>query len=287
MLTSYRRQAAPSKPVGAVALALVLAFGSGAAARSLGSPASVTPRASRVEPYRFFADRTVAVPLLVHAPEPEGLALHAELVQLTSGFAVPIGAPLDVPLPTGASPSPGVEIELSIPLPAVKRETDFELRFRSRRGGDGVWHAAGRVPLRVYPGDLLSPVRQWATAHPLRVKDDQGSLIEFLRQQKIPVAGGETQGVRGDRGVTLYEGARAFRERVLAPLAQGEAIVLFAERETETPRFLIERKGEGMAVTVEMRLLGRLAADPLAQKIFLELFEVLNNEQQSMGGNDR
>jgi hypothetical protein len=36
-----------------------------------------------------------------------------------------------------------------------------------------------------------------------------------------------------------------------------------------------------------MRLLGRLAADPLAQKIFLELFEVLNNEQQSMGGNDR
>jgi hypothetical protein len=229
----------------------------------------------------------VAVPLLVHAPEPEGLALHAELVQLTSGFAVPIGAPLDVPLPTGASPSPGVEIELSIPLPAVKRETDFELRFRSRRGGDGVWHAAGRVPLRVYPGDLLSPVRQWATAHPLRVKDDQGSLIEFLRQQKIPVAGGETQGVRGDRGVTLYAGARALRERALVPLAQGEAIVLFAERETETPRFLVERKGEGMAVTVEMRLLGRLAADPLAQKIFLELFEVLNNEQQSMGGNDR
>jgi hypothetical protein len=139
----------------------------------------------------------------------------------------------------------------------------------------------------VYPGDLLSPVRQWATAHPLRVKDDQGSLIEFLRQQKIPVAGGETQGVRGDRGVTLYAGARAFRERALTPLAQGEAIVLFAERETETPRFLVERKGEGMAVTVEMRLLGRLAADPLAQKIFLELFEVLNNEQQSMGGNDR
>ncbi len=287
MLTSYRRQAAPSKPVGVVALALVLAFGSGAAARALGSPASVTQRASRVEPYRFFADRTVAVPLLVHAPEPQGLTLHAELVQLASGFAVPIGAPLDVPLPTDASPSPGVEVELSIPLPAVKREADFELRFRSRRGRDGVWHAAGRVPLRVYPGDLLNPVRQWATAHALRVKDDQGSLIEFLRQQQIPVVGGETQGVRDDRRVTLYAGARALRDRALVPLRQGEAIVLFAERETDTPRFLVERKGEGMAVTVEMRLLDRLAADPLAQKIFLELFEVLNNEQQSMGGNDR
>jgi len=285
--TLHRRQAALRKPIGAVALALGVAFGAGAASQSLGNPALVTPRASRIEPYRFFADRTVAVPLLVHAPEPEGLALHAELVQLTSGFAVPIGAPLDVPLPTGASASPGVEIELSIPLPAVKRETDFELRFRSRRGRDGVWHAAGRVPLRVYPGDLLSPVRQWATAHPLRVKDDQGSLIEFLRQQQIPVAGGETQGARDDRRVTLYAGVRALRERALVPLRQGEAIVLFAERETETPRFLVERKGEGMAVTVEMRLLDRLAADPLAQKIFLELFEVLNNEQQSMGGNDR
>jgi hypothetical protein len=266
---------------------LVVTFGADAAARSLGSPASVTPRASRVEPYRFFADRTVVVPLLVHAPELQGLALHAELVQLASGFAVPIGAPVEVPLPTDVSPSPEVAVELSLALPAVKRETDFELRFKSRRGGDGLWQAAGRVVLRVYPGDLLSPVRQWATAHPLRVKDDQGTLIEFLRQQQIPMADKETQSLRHGRGVTLYAGARALRERALVSLAQGEVIVLFPERETDTPRFLVERKNEGMAVTVEMRLLDRLAADPLAQKIFLELFEVLNNEQQSMGGNDR
>ena len=233
---STRRKAALSKPIGAVALALALGFASGAAARSLGSPVLVTPRASRVVPYRFFADRTATVPLLVHAPEPQGLALHAQLVQLASGFAVPIAAALEVPLPTDASPSPGLEIELSIPLPAVKRETDFELRFRSRRGRDGVWHAAGRIPLRVYPADLLSPVRQWATSHPLRVKDDRGSLIEFLRQQKIPVVGGEIQGFRDDRGVTLYAGARAVRERALAPLRQGEAIVFFAERETVNGR---------------------------------------------------
>ena len=141
--------------------------------------------------------------------------------------------------------------------------------------------------MRVYPGDLLSPVRQWATSHPLRVKDDRGSLIEFLRQQQIPVVGRETEGSRDDRGVTLYAGARAFRERALAPPRPGEAIILFTERETETPRFLVERKDGETAVTVEMRLLDRLAADPLAQKIFLELFEVLNNERQSMGGHDR
>jgi len=261
---------------------LAIRIRSRSATRSL--PASVTPRASRAEPYRFFADRTVAVPLLVHAPEPQGLALHAQLVQLASDFAVPIGAALEVPLPRDASPSPEVEIELSIPLPAVKRETDFEVRFSSRRAGEEGWHAAGRIPLRVYPGDLLGPLRQWATSHPLRVKDDQGSLIEFLRQQKIPVGGGETQGFRHDRGVTLYAGARALRARALAPLRPGEAIVLFAERETDTPRFLVERKGEGTAVTVEMRLLDRLATDPLAQKIFLEVFELVHEERPSTGG---
>lgn len=283
MPMALRRKAALSRGIGAVALAVALALGSGAAARSLGSPASVTPRVSRVEPYRFFADRTATVPLLVHAPEPEGLILYAQLVQVASDFAVPIGAAVEVPLPTDASPSPGVEIELSIPLPAVKRETDFELRFKSRRGREGIWHAAGRIPLRVYPGDLLGPVRQWATAHPLRVKDDQGSLIAFLHQHKIPVAGGEPEGIRDGRGVTLYAGVRAFGERALTPLRPGEAIILFAERETDTPRFLVERTGGGTTVTVEMRLLDRLAADPLAQKIFLEVFEVLNNERQTNG----
>jgi hypothetical protein len=283
MPTAVRRKRVLSWRMGTVGLTLALAFGSGVAARSLGSPASVTPRVNRAEPYRFFADQTATVPLLVHAPEPEGLTLYAQLVQLASNFAVPTGAAVEVALPTDTSPGPGVEIELSIPLPAVKRETDFELRFTSRRGREGIWHAAGRIPLRVYPSDLLGPIRQWATAHPLRVKDDRGSLIAFLRQHKIPVVGGESEEVRDGRGVTLYAGGRALKERALDPVRPGEAIVFFAERETETPRFLVERTGGGTAVTVEMRLLERLAADPLAQKIFLELFEVLNNEHQSNG----
>jgi hypothetical protein len=285
--TCERRESAPRRRIGIVALGLVLTAGSGAAGQSPGSLALVTPRASRVEPYRFFADRTATVPLLVHVSEPQGLALHAQLVQVTSGFAVPIGGALEVPVPTGASSGSGVEIEISLPLPAVKREADFELRFRSRRSRDGVWHAAGRIPLRVYPADLLDPVRQWAASHPLRVKDDQGVLIEFLRQQQVPVAGGDARGIRDDREVTLHAGPRAVREGAFASPRKGEAIVLFAERETDTPRFLVEHKDGGIAITVEMRLLDRLAADPLAQKIFLELFELLNNEAQSTGGTDR
>jgi hypothetical protein len=38
-------------------------------------------------------------------------------------------------------------------------------------------------------------------------------------------------------------------------------------------------------VTVEMRLLDRLATDPLAQKMFLEVFELVHEERPSTGGN--
>lgn len=286
MLTPDRHKAALGIRNGTFALALVLALGSGAAARSLGSPALVTSRPNRLEPYRFFGNRTVAVPLLVHAPDSQGLALYARLVQLTSNLATPIGAALEVPLPTDASSGPGVEIKLAVPLPPVKRETDFELRFQSRRDRDGPWYAAGQIPFRVYPSDLLSPIRSWAKSHPLRVKDDHGLLIAFLRQQGIPVVVG-SQGFRDGRGVTLYAGARALRKRARVPLGEDEAIVLFTERQTGTPHFLIERTDGGTAVSVEMRLLNRLATDPLAHKTFLEVFEILNEEKQSKGGNDR
>lgn len=274
-----------STGVGAFALVFALALVSGASA---GSPALVSPHPNRFEPYRFFGDRTVAVPLLVHAPEPEGLSLRAQLVQLTSDLAVPIGAEVEVPLPRDVSPRSRIEIELSIPLPAVKRETDFELRIRSRRDRDEVWQAAGRIGLRVYAGDLLSPVRSWANSHPLRVEDDHGSLIGFLRQQRIPMVEGRgTRGFRDARGVTLYAGERALHKRARVPLREDEAIVLFTERQTETPRFLIERTGRATAVTVEMRLVDRLATDPLAQKIFLEVFQLVHEEKTSTGGEVR
>ncbi len=278
------------KTAGVRAFALVFAFTlvSGASAGSFGSPALVVPHSNRFEPYRFFGDRSVTVPLLVEAPEPEALSLRAQLVQLTSGFAVPIGAELEVPLPRDVSPRTRIEVELSVPLPAVKRETDFELQVRSRRDRDEVWHAAGRIALRVYPGDLLSPVRGWAESHLLRVEDDDGSLIEFLRQQGIPVAGvGGTRGSRAGRGVTLYAGERALRKRAHVPLREDEAVVLFTERRRETPRFLVERTGRATAVTVEMRLLDRLATDPLAQKIFLEVFQLVHEERPSTGGEIR
>jgi hypothetical protein len=213
------------------------------------------------------------VPVLNHAPRPEGLTIRAELVQLTSKLASPVAGELEVPLSARPVSGPEIELDLSVAVPAVNRETGFELRFRSRRQGDQAWQPAGRIALRVYPVDLLSPIRAWAKSHPLRVEDDHGSLIELFRQQGIPVAGHY-----GARGVTLYAGSRALQKQVLLPLGDDETAVLFTERETEIPHFLINRTGRGTTVSVEMRLLDRLATDPLAQKVLLEVFQRLHGQ---------
>lgn len=223
--------------------------------------ALVVPRTERLEPFRYFGDRTVSVPMAVLALEPGKLTIRADLVQLTSNLSVPIGAEVEVPLHEDSS-----ELDLAVPLPAVDRETDFELRIWARRDHAGPWHTAGRVGLRVYPGDLLKPVRAWAKSHPLCVEDDDGSLHQFLELQGIRVTGA----------------SRTKKGRVV--LYTGETVVLFTERETEIPRFVVDRTGGGAVVRIETQLLDRLATDPLAQKTLLEAFQLLEEEKLATEG---
>ena len=243
-------------------------------AESFSSAALVTPRPKPNDPYRYFGGRTVTVPLLIHAPETEELSIRAELWQLATNLLAPVGGELEVPLSAAAGAGPASELDFSVALPAVKRETDFELRFRSCRQGTQVWQAAGRIPLRVYPADLLGSVRAWAESHPVQVEDDHGSVIELLRLHGIPIA---TQ--PGARGVTLYAGPRALEKQARLPFRHDEmAIVIFAESQTEIPRLFIDRTGRQTTVRVEMRVLDRLAADPLAQKVILEVFKLLQEQ---------
>ena len=104
-------------------------------------------------------------------------------------------------------------------------------------------------------------------------------MTEFFRQQGIPVAG-----QAGPGSVTLYAGTRALQKREHLPLRNDETAVLFTERETEIPHLLVDRAGRGTTIKVEMRLLDRLATDPLAQKIFLEVFQLLHEQEPPTKG---
>jgi len=259
---------------GTILIAALLAWSPALSAESSASLVLVTSRPNPNAPYRFFGGRTVTLPLLIRAPVPAGLTIRAELVQLTSRLAVPAVDEIKVPLSGRPTVEGGTELDLAVALPAVNRETDFELRFRSSGPGDRAPKAAGRIPLRVYPNDLMRPVREWAQSHPIRVEDDGGSVVEFFTQQGIGITDKPEP-----RTISVYAGPRALQKQTRVPLRDGETVILLSERETDTPHFVIDRTGRGTTVWVEMRLLDRLAADPLAQKTLLAMFQHLIEER--------
>jgi hypothetical protein len=121
------------------------------------------PRAALVEPfpvsrelYRCVGSRTAMLPLSIAATQIDTLVIRADLVQLGARLALPVIRDLDVPV---RIPAPGVSritSNVALTLPAVTRETDFELRLRFRRQTDEIWRPAGRVAVRVYPTDPVS-----------------------------------------------------------------------------------------------------------------------------------
>jgi hypothetical protein len=218
--------------------------------------------------------------VLVYASNPDGIDLRAAMVQLTSSLSMPVADHLDVRLTSRAAGHAGFEAGVILTPPSVKRETDFEIRIQVRRRSESGWQPAGRVTVRVYPAGLLEPVREWARAHPISVRDDGGTLVAFLRGQRIPIADRT-----GSRGVTLYVGSR-WKDRNEF-LLDGETAIVFTERETDTPYMIVDRRGRGTAVSVETRLVDRLETDPLAQKLLLEAFRRLPQQLVPVEGVDR
>jgi hypothetical protein len=209
-----------------------------------------------------------AVPITVYGPKPAGLTVRAELVQLSSSLAAPVRGDIEVSLAASATPTAFASaLDLSVSLPAVSRETDFELRFQASWPAARAELAAGRVALRVYPASLLDPLRLWAESHAIRLADDHGSVTALFRDARVRLANGP-----GPSDLVVYSGSRFARTGPLRSMDDGRATIVFAERDATPPYLVVERAGRRTTVRVEMRILDRLATDPLAQKILLEAF---------------
>jgi hypothetical protein len=246
----------------------------------------VTGRADPSEPYHFIGGRKVAVPLTIYGPKPNGLTVWAELRQLSSRLAVPVAGAFDVPLDSSAQPGGGFvsQVELPVPLPAVSRETDFELQFQSSWPPARAVLAAGRIALRVYPDNLLAPVRLWSESHSIHLEDGHGSVTNLFREQRVTIANRS-----GRADLTVYAGSPSDRKQVRQPSGAGQAVIVIAERESAVPHLVVDRTGRGTTVRVETRLLDGLTTDPLAQKIFLEAFQraVISDDGPALQGVNR
>jgi hypothetical protein len=209
----------------------------------------------------------------------EPLVLQGQLFQVASGTAAPLGQKFRLePISPLASDSV-TATTVSVPLPVVERETEVELRVHSFVQGNPRGCPAGRIPLRVYPEDLLADLRSWAELHSLRVKDAHGTLRKFLEQREISLD--ESYGIprNGDvPPVTLYVGDD-LPEQVRARAGEGEAVVAFTEREMEWPLLTVEHIGAGFLIRVEALLIERLASDPRAQEALVAIFETLERHR--------
>ncbi len=247
----------------------------------VGARAIAAPRLEHV-----FGGRPVSVPLVLYGTPGMRVDLRARLVQLAPGLAAPAGEPVDVA--SGVDFSGGLRRELSfdVMVPPVERESRFELTVFLRAPPTGGWRPIGTLLLRAYPNDLLKPLKRWTERQPLRLDDPSGKLERVLAAQGIAFLDQSARSLEKGDGpvVTVMVGGSDDLARAKARARRGEAVVLLRERIAAFPRIERMRWTAGSLVVVELPLLDRLAVDPQAQSLFLDVIrsaqssETINEE---------
>ena len=240
-------------------------------ARSIASP--------RLE--HVFGGRVVSVPLVLYGTPGVRAELRARLVQVAPGLAAPAGEPVDIA--SGVDFTAGLRRELSfdVMVPAVERESRFELTVFLRAPPSGDWRPVGTLLLRAYPNDLLKPLRRWTERQPLRLDDPSGKLERFLAVQGIASVDLNTRSLEKGEGpvVTVLVDSSDDLARAKARARRGEAVVLLRERARAFPRIERMRWGAGSLLVVELPLLDRLAVDPQAQNLFLDVLTLARSTE--------
>ena len=214
----------------------------------------------------------VSVPVVVYGTPGVRADLRARLVQLAPGLAAPAGEPMDVA--SGVDFSAGLRRDLSfdVMVPAVERESRFELTVFLRAPPSGAWRPVGTLLLRAYPNDLLKPLKRWTERQPLRLDDPSGKLERFLSAQGIAVVDLNARSLEKTDGpvvTVLVDGGDLARAKARA--RRGDAVIVFRDRAGAFPRIERTQWGMGSLQVVELELLDRLPVDPQAQNLFLEL----------------
>lgn len=220
-----------------------------------------------------FGGRPISVPIVLYGTPGARADVRARLVQVAPGLRTEANEPVDVA--SGVEFSSGLRRELSFDLmvPAVERESHFEMTVFLRAPPSRDWRPVATLRLRAYPNDLLKPLKRWTERQPLRLEDPSGKLDRFLAAQGIAVLDLNARSLEKTDGpvVTVLVDGTGDLGRAKARARRGEAVVMLRERAGAFPRIEWIRFGGGSLLVIEMELLDRLAVDPQAQTLFLEL----------------
>ena len=252
-----------------------------------GPPVAV--EAVGLEEAHFFSDQQIRLALRFYGGQGRELDLRARPYQVADALAAPVGPPIGVAAGVELGDEAWHDFSLVLDVPAVNRVTTWELRHQSRLADEDAWQAAGRTRLRLYPTDLLRPIRSLATTESWYVYDPPGRLRAFLTRHGIPFRDLDAPGApealtRSLRG-SAADG-RVVTERTLvlwvrAPIdgrprprtsaaEQAPRALVFARRSPVLPHTTLRLEPDRTRVTVDIDLLSSLTDDPRAQLALVE-----------------
>lgn len=230
-----------------------------------------------------FGGRSVSVPMILYGASGVRADFKARLFQLAQGIAAPVGEYMNVASDVDFSTGLRRELAFNVPIPAVERESRFEIVVLMRARPSDDWRRIGSLSLGAYPNDLLRPLRRWAEQQPLRLQDPSGKLEHFLTGQGISFLDMNARSLEKSDGpvITLLVDGSDDLAVAKTRARRGETVVVFRERAVAFPRIDRTRWQGGSLLIVELELLDRLALDPQAQKLFLAIVKSARSGETS------
>ena len=223
-----------------------------------------------------FGGQEMTLPLAIQTSSREQIHLRATLTQVTFSLAAEHNVVPEISPPLEQEDRPRADREVKFELPTVQRETDFQLSFQAQTASQDLWSEAGVVHLRVYPKDLLAPLKTWSQRVQLRLEDSEGILEGFLEAQNIAFVDSKAQ-MEKREGVSVVTIIIKNRHKVSLPrrpLVPHHSIIVFNEQVENLAKVVVTPFGQGQLIQVDLQIIQRLSEDPRAQKQFLEIIQL-------------
>ena len=240
----------------------------------------MAPKNEPKKNWKVFGGQTISVSLVVYGDPKERIAIQADLFQTASGdYAAPVKKAIPIASDLDLSRSVQYPIAFLLQLPKVERAGDFYLRYNFRLVSEEKWQNAGSVNMRVYPDDILKPVRVFAEKNRIYLYGENSILRSFLKNKNIHYEDMKDSFPKPEinPGLILAEYIDEDWFALPKESPSDQAVVVFYPPTDSLPRIMVKQASHGILIEVKMSLLDELATNPEAQELFEEIMDLALN----------
>lgn len=215
----------------------------------------------------FFENQDLTINVTQEEPNNQCKKITLELLQISSRLEAPVPNAI-----TQLNQSCSQSSEFKVHIPALRQETEFEI-IASKENSSGKVTPYASLPLKAYPRTLLSSLKKWADNpdNMLIIRDGSGKLSSFLNRHDINFSPFDVPKEKLTK-IYLYVGKN---DTELKYKNEGYKIYL-REKTSDFPLVTVEKNNNSAIATADIKILDALNADdPLAQKTFLKLFDMI------------